>query len=495
MIFVELKGHDFLYQVKDIISLFFEDTVVEYIVDSSNGIFIFSELKKNLVTNDSVKLYQIETSISNNGILCHHKVKNFELSKNLDNVEEKKALKREVKRELYVSLSVYTKSTVPWGFLTGIRPAKIVHKMLNEGLNCKEISSKLENYYLLAKEKANLLLNVANIEKEIVNNTNSNMISIYIGIPFCKTRCLYCSFTSNSIDKYKDLVSDYLKAVKYEISEVSKIILSKGYEIQNIYIGGGTPTSIDAHYLAELLESIEKNFNLNGIKEYTLEAGRPDSITKEKLCIIKNSKVNRISINPQTMNDKTLEIIGRKHTSKDIINSYALAREIGFNNINMDVIVGLPNENIIDFNTTMDKIKSLNPESLTVHTLAVKRASMLIEKKNTVKFISNKEASLMINMAGEYAKEMGMHPYYLYRQKNMTGNLENIGYCKKGFESTYNIQIMEEKQTIIALGAGGITKVVYPDKNFIQRAFNVKSIELYIQGIDEMLERKKSILL
>ncbi|MDQ2086721.1 coproporphyrinogen dehydrogenase HemZ [Herbivorax sp. ANBcel31] len=491
MIIVELKGHDYLYQVKDVIKLFFENNTVEekkQVLKNKSGIVIYTELKKK------ENQFELETIILNDGISCYKNAHQFEPFSPIDESEEK-ALKREVKRELYIALSKYTHQEFPWGFLTGIRPAKLVHKLLNKELNYREIEKIFQKYYFVSREKTQLLFDIAKREKEILDYTKPHMISIYIGIPFCKSRCLYCSFTSNPIDKYKNSVSYYIKALKAEIKGVKQIIKEKGYQVQSIYIGGGTPTSIDKIHLEELLTEVEKTFELNNLSEYTLEAGRPDSITREKLSLIKKYSVNRISINPQTMNNKTLKMIGRKHSSKDIIKSFHMAREIGFKNINMDVIAGLPDETIMDFHKTIKDIKTLNPESLTVHTMAVKRASKLTENNGIIDFTPNKETPLMINMASEYAKEMKMHPYYLYRQKNMAGKLENIGYSKKGFESTYNIQIMEEKQSIIALGAGGITKIVYPNDDSIKRSFNVKSVELYIDSVDEMLKRKKSLML
>ncbi|HQD28178.1 coproporphyrinogen dehydrogenase HemZ [Acetivibrio saccincola] len=488
MIFVQLKGHDYLYQVKDIIKLFFENDIVKEKSDFEvkKGIFIYTELRKRNIC------FEIETVILNDGFCCYKNIHHFKPFSYLDEPEEK-TIKREVKREIYIALSNFTNKKLPWGFLTGIRPVKLVHKLLSRGLSYEKIWGILQDYYFVSKEKLKFLFDVAKSEKEILDNTKPHMISIYIGIPFCKSRCLYCSFTSNSIDKYKDFVLGYIEALKTEIKGVQQIIKEKGYKIQNIYIGGGTPTAIDEKNLEVLLTEIEKTFDFESIGEYTLEAGRPDTITKEKLSLIKNFSVNRISINPQTMKDKTLKLIGRKHTSQDIINCFYMAREMGFGNINMDVIAGLPGENIKDFENTMNYIKTLNPESFTVHTMAVKRASKLTENAK-FDFAPNKEASLMIDLASEYAKKMNMHPYYLYRQKKMAENLENVGYCKKGFEGIYNVQIMEEKQSIIALGAGGISKVVSPEDSSVKRAFNVKSVELYIKNVDEMIMRKKLLV-
>lgn len=378
--------------------------------------------------------------------------------------------------------------------LTGIRPAKIVHEMMDKGYTEEQVASQLTGYYFVSREKASLLYSVAQKEKHILDNTMPEMVSVYIGIPFCTTRCLYCSFTSNPVKKYEHMVKSYIEALKKEISSVGSILDSKGLKIQSIYIGGGTPTSIDAVYLKELLYYIEKAFDLKYIEEYTLEAGRPDSITREKLEVIKRSRVDRISINPQTMNDEVLKKIGRLHTSKDIIDAFRLSRSIGFDNINMDVIAGLPGEVLVDFKHTLERIGELGPESITVHTMAIKRASRLNENKESYSLVSGNEVAQMVDAAFDYITGTGLEPYYLYRQKNMLGNLENIGYSKPGYECIYNIQIMEEKQTIIALGAGAITKVVFPHDNRIERAFNVKSVEEYISRIDEMIDRKEKLV-
>lgn len=489
MVIIELKGHDYLYQVKDVVKLFFENSIIKekQAFKIKTGMAIYTELKKKKA------LFEVKTIILDNGVCYYKNIHTFKPLSPLDESVDK-TLKREVKRELYIGLSKYTNKKFPWGFLTGIRPVKLVHKLLNQGLKFEEIDNIFQKYYFVTKEKLQLIFNIAKREREILDNTKPHMVSIYIGIPFCNSRCLYCSFTSNSIDKYKGLISDYIKALKTEIKGVQQIIKERGYEIQNIYIGGGTPTSIDVTHLEELLTTIEKTFILDNICEYTLEAGRPDSITREKLSLIKNFSVNRISINPQTMKDGTLKIIGRKHSSQNIIDCFYMAREIGFKNINMDIIAGLPDESIEDFKNTMDYIKTFNPENFTVHTLAVKRASKLTENQGAIDFTPNKEASLMINLASKCAEEMKMYPYYLYRQKHMALNLENVGYSKKGFESIYNIQIMEENQSIIALGAGGITKIVSPYDNSIKRSFNIKSVELYVKHVNEMLKRKKLLI-
>lgn len=408
-------------------------------------------------------------------------------------MEARKIFKRDIRRGIYAILSEYSGKHLPWGMLTGIRPAKIVHELLQEGCSKNEITARLMDYFMVSDSKSELLYDVAAAERDILEKSPHDSVSVYIGIPFCRTRCLYCSFASNPVARYKGHIVEYIKALKVEIKCTSEIMKSRGMKIQSIYIGGGTPTSIDAQALQGLLDYIGETFDMSCLQEYTLEAGRPDSIDIEKLRIIKNSGAGRISINPQTMDAGTLRLIGREHSPEDVVSSFKLAREAGFCNINMDLITGLPGEDAGIFANTLEQVRRLGPESLTVHALAVKRASRLNEEKEAYPLCPEEEAFKMADLAQEYARKTGMHPYYLYRQKNILGNLENIGFCKPGFECIYNIQIMEERQTIIALGAGAVTKVVYPSENRIERAFNVKSVEEYTARVDEMIDRKKKL--
>ena len=496
MIYLRLDGHNFQYEIEDVLKLFFKDEKVILVqedgIDLQDGIFIKSALVRR-DTDDNV--FELITSIKDSeggqNSFTHDIT---EIMRELkDGYEARKVLKREIKRQVYKVLVKYTKNEMPWGILTGIRPAKIVHEMLDKNVDKEQILARLKNYYYLSESKASILYDVALSEKVILDNTKPDMVSVYIGIPFCPTRCLYCSFTSNPIKRYEKMVESYMAALIKEIKSMGEILRDRNLKIQSLYIGGGTPTSIDVQYLGALLEQIENNFCLDFLKEYTLEAGRPDSITLEKLEAVSKSKVDRISINPQTMRDETLLRIGRIHTSDDIIEAFNLARKLNFHNINMDVIAGLPGENLEDFLYTLQEIKKLCPESITVHTMSIKRASRLKEEKNNYSLTDGFEVAKMVDAAYNFITGMGLLPYYLYRQKNILGNLENIGYAMPGNESIYNIQIMEERQTIFALGAGGITKVVYPEENRIERIFNVKSVEEYIARIDEMILRKKDM--
>ena len=405
--------------------------------------------------------------------------------------ENEKVYKDEFKKYLYRCLCKETKKTLPWGNLTGIRPTKIAMGMLENGQADNEILSYMEEEHYVSKEKAVLSLDIAKREKSLLDQLHyENGYSLYIGIPFCPTTCLYCSFTSYPICSWKNKMEQYLEAVFKEIDFVAEAYKDK--ILDTVYIGGGTPTTLEADELDKLITKVKSTFNFKDVKEFTVEAGRADSITYDKLMVLKKHNVSRISINPQTMKDETLKIIGRRHTVDEVIEAFRMARQIGFDNINMDIILGLPGEMEEDVAYTVEEIEKLKPDSLTVHSLAIKRASRLHSwiTENGIETLNNTDKTMEI--AAKAAENMEMKPYYLYRQKNMSGNFENVGYATNGKEGIYNILIMEEKQTIVALGAGSITKVVLPDGR-IERCDNVKDVGLYIEKIDEMIERKKSL--
>lgn len=407
--------------------------------------------------------------------------------------EERSDYKNVFKRFLYTSLREETGMELPWGNLTGIRPTKIPMAMLEEGKSREEIFSFLETHHLVSREKAALSLEIAERERHILRPLHDkNGYSLYIGIPFCPTTCLYCSFTSFPISAWRTRVADYLDALEKEIDYIAEAY--RNNVLDTIYIGGGTPTSLSAEELDRLLTKLRNSFDFTTVQEFTVEAGRADSITAEKLRVLYRHGVSRISVNPQTMKQETLRFIGRQHTVKQVEDAFWQAREIGFDNINMDIILGLPGETAEDVRKTIQAIQTLAPDSLTVHSLAVKRASRLAEwiAENGISALCNTEETMRI--AEDGARGMGMAPYYLYRQKNMSGNFENVGYAKEGKYGIYNILIMEEVQSIIALGAGTVTKRVYGDGR-IERCDTVKDVALYIEKIDEMIERKRRLLL
>ncbi|MCD7714887.1 MAG: coproporphyrinogen dehydrogenase HemZ [Lachnospiraceae bacterium] len=476
--------------------------------------------------------------------------------------DDRHETKNELKRLLYRILSEYSGKTLPWGNLTGIRPTKIPMALLNQGLKNSEIAEYMRKTYYTSNEKTALAIAIANREHFLLEKLNPEKhavqaggraafgsgYSLYVGIPFCPSICLYCSFSSSPIALWRSQVDDYLNTLMYEIDAVAEMLPHRHPD--TIYIGGGTPTTLEPEQMDRLLHKLEEHFDVGGALEFTVEAGRPDSITREKLQVLKDHGVTRISINPQTMNQETLDFIGRKHTTVQTMEAFALAREMGFDNINMDLIVGLPGEGASEVEHTMQVLRGMDPDSITVHSLAVKRAARLRLFKEEHQELSFENSSEIMDMTARYTREAGLFPYYLYRQKNMAGNFENVGYAREGCEGLYNILIMEEIQSIIALGAGASTKLVrdgaaqipntpgqdgtlhipntpgqdgtphipnkpgqdgtlnmqnrsgkndllqaqeahLPEKR-IERVENVKDIRNYMERIDEMIERKRA---
>lgn len=411
--------------------------------------------------------------------------------------EDHKGSRNAVCRFLYRLFEKYTGRSLPWGMLTGIRPTKIIMKWMEEEKDSAKLEQRFRETYLADPQKANLCRRVAQREKVLLESRPfEKEYSLYIGIPFCPTTCLYCSFTSYPLVSWRQKVDSYLDALEKELDYVAVKFGKK--HLNSIYIGGGTPTTLEPYQLDRLIRKIRCSFDLSHCLEFTVEAGRPDSITREKLETLKKWDITRISINPQTMKDETLKIIGRRHTVAQTVESFQLARELGFDDINMDLIMGLPEESLEDVRDTLEQVKALKPDNLTVHSLALKRAARLNMFKEDYKDYKMVNTTEHMNLTAEYAKEMGLEPYYLYRQKSMAGNLENVGYASPGKAGIYNILIMEEKQTIVACGAGASTKRVWtePDQNGthrIERCENVKDVAQYIERIDEMIERKQKL--
>lgn len=409
------------------------------------------------------------------------------------------AEKRAVTRRVYRFLCEASGSELAWGTLTGVRPTKLAMQMLEEGKSREEITGFLKSEYFVTKKKAELGYEIACREKELLGKLDCRGgFSLYAGIPFCPSVCSYCSFSSSPISVWKDRVDSYLDALVKEIRAIGR--MAQGRYPDTVYIGGGTPTTLEPEQLRRLLTEITVNFDLSHTVEFTVEAGRPDSITEEKLSVLKEFPVTRISINPQTMQQKTLDLVGRKHTVEDIRTAYAMARRLGFDNINMDLIAGLPGEDAADMADTLSQIEAMHPDSLTVHSLAIKRAAKFGQEGRTMDLHS--EISQMVDAAAKSAERMGLKPYYLYRQKNIAGNFENVGYAELDKAGIYNILIMEEKQTILAAGAGASTKILLDTPIRTEKGKeidlvhveNVKNITEYIDRIDEMIERKEEWL-
>ncbi|WP_122639182.1 coproporphyrinogen dehydrogenase HemZ [Romboutsia sp. Marseille-P6047] len=482
MLNVILKGHDFKYEVAELIKLF--TTQFNFVDNKQVGMTL-----ENSVVYYNDKVFSKTVYLENYQViydsLDHRSIEG------LSEQEVKKVTKETIKRSMYNVLMKKFKSYVPWGILTGIRPVKIVHTLLDKNLSDEEIRENLKTNYLISDEKIDLALSIAKRERKFIYPIDKNKISLYVSIPFCPTRCYYCSFPANPLKQFGHLKKNYLEKLIIEIKGLAKLLEETNKEIETLYIGGGTPTTLDAEEMDILIKALYKELDLSKIKEFTVEAGRPDTINREILECLKKNNVTRISINPQTMNQETLDKIGRGHSVEEIKEAFNLARKIGFDNINMDLILGLEGENVEMVRNTLEEIKKLSPESLTVHTLAIKRASKLKEKMDEYVLTQYEEMVKMIDLSMEYAKEMNLNPYYMYRQKQMLGNLENIGYAKEGYECIYNMQIMEEKQSNYALGAGSISKFVYVDEDRIERVENVKNVEQYIDRVEEMIHRKK----
>ena len=413
-------------------------------------------------------------------------------SRGYSDLSDHSETKNVVKQLFYRMLTERTGHELPWGSLTGIRPTKIALSRLEEGWKEEEIRSFMKKNYLASDEKIDLSIEIAAREKMLLEPLDYDRgYSLYVGIPFCPTTCLYCSFTSYPISKWKGRTGLYLEALFKEMEYVADKM--KGRPLDTIYFGGGTPTALPAEDIDAILTKLDQLFDTENALEFTVEAGRPDSITEEKLRVLRDHGITRISINPQTMNQKTLDLIGRRHTVEMVKEKFLMARELGFDNINMDLIMGLPEEDLDDVRHTLEEIEALRPDSLTVHSLAIKRAARLNMFKEEYGGLKINNTPEMIAMSEACARRLGMEPYYLYRQKNMAGNFENVGYSLPGKACIYNILIMEELQTIAACGAGTTTKVVFPAENRRERCENVKEVEQYISRIDEMIGRKERI--
>ncbi len=399
-------------------------------------------------------------------------------------------------REIYVDLSTMLDKKSPWGTMTGIRPVRLFRTYL-KGItgdektsdnDIKSASLRMQEDYLLSSRKLDLVKEIFSFQEESFPYVDDNSLGLYIGIPFCPSRCHYCSFTSN-VAKGND-VEEYLNALIREIEFCANELKNTKLYVESVYIGGGTPTSLSANQMDILLESVYKNFDLTKCVEFTVEAGRADTIDEQKLKSIKKYGIERISINPQTLNDSTLVNIGRNHSAKDMIDAFLLAREIGFDVINCDLIAGLPNESLDDYKKSLKKIIELSPENITVHTLSMKRSSKLNQDNKDYQYEKEFDTQNMLEYTYDLMKESGYSPYYMYRQKNMLGLGENVGFAKKGKGSVYNFRIMEENQSILALGAGGISKLYFPMEDRLERVANVSNYTEYIKRIDEMKERK-----
>ncbi|NLW41229.1 MAG: coproporphyrinogen dehydrogenase HemZ [Tissierellia bacterium] len=489
MIYVRLIGHNFQYEVYELIKVFYFGEEIFFLEDLNQyneGLLILSRL---IETNEGLKasteIYKDNSLVSKEFIIEIDRI-------DVDKSSTNKKIRIGIKQSIYDALNNLSNIKAPWGILTGVRPVKIVHNLLDENKSQDEIIHTLTSEYRLDLDKAKLIMDIGKKQREYLYPLDEDNFSIYISIPFCPTRCLYCSFPSLNINSYIHWVEEYVDRLIYEMERIKDLMGKRN--VSTVYIGGGTPSAIPNKQLDRIIKAVYKNFDKESIEEFTVEAGRPDTIDGELLKMLNENQIDRISINPQTMNDNTLKIIGRKHSSKDIINTYYQARQIGFDVINMDLIVGLPSEGIEEIKNTLDSIRELKPENLTVHTLAVKRGSKFINAMDKYKVADQNTIEAMIEQTQIFANEMELFPYYLYRQKQMMGNFENVGYAMEGKECIYNIKMMEEKETVIGLGMGAVSKIYFPKEDRIERIPNVKSLEEYLKRVDEMVNRKADAL-
>ena len=476
-------GNTFKYEIEAVTKLFLPlktfDFLFEEIPDGDGDICIVSRGK----TENG---YILSVSVVLNG---EKREKFSERSGEFSDTEDE----GELCRLLYSIMQELTGITPAWGCLTGIRPVKKVNKLLDEGKNKAEIFNILKKEYFVSDEKLELAYQTALAQSGALAALDKRSFSLYISIPFCPSRCSYCSFVSHSIEKpeAKKLTDPYVKKLCGEIEQISIIARQLDLRLDTIYIGGGTPTALSVEQLEKVMDSVKKSFDISKIREYNVEAGRPDTITEKKLEIIRDFGATRISVNPQTMNNSVLKAIGRRHTAEDATEAFRAARRLGFDNINMDTIAGLPTDTPEGFRHTIETLCRLDPESITIHTLTVKRASRLFSEQDIEVDSSIGE---MVSFGQKKLLETGYIPYYLYRQKNTVENLENVGFAKQGCECLYNIYIMEEAQTILAAGAAGSTKLVNTGTGKIERLFNYKFPSEYISRYDDMIKKKSGII-
>ncbi|MDP2892064.1 MAG: coproporphyrinogen dehydrogenase HemZ [Bacillota bacterium] len=488
MIYLSTQTPVFFNDICEVIRLFYGITPIEPAGDTLNveqgGIIIRHDF-----SNDAGESWRNTFSLFGPG---GKKLAEYEYTfhplQSVDDMMRKRDLKRCAKTACFRMLKNYTGQSMPWGSLTGIRPTKLLRDISKEGLTPEGAREVLIERFDCSEQKASLVYETAKNQEKILSEIRPGDIDIYIGIPFCTSRCLYCSFASNPLPKDRETVQKYLDALCGEIRAAARSIL-KNRHIRSVYIGGGTPTALSYEELSQLLETVASVFRPAGA-EFTLEAGRPDTLDPAKLKLARTMGVKRIAVNPQSMNEKTLAAIGRAHSPKQVVQAFAWAREEGFSCINMDIIAGLPAETPEDFDSTLKAVLRLRPDNLTVHTLAVKRASRLREQLENYALPVLCEVERMLDTAYASAKAAGMKPYYLYRQKYMMGNLENTGYAFPGKECLYNIDIMEERVDILALGAGAISKRIFA-KGRIERHANPKDLKTYMENVERLtIERE-----
>lgn len=470
-----VKNHNFHFELENLTRLFFPNEKITVIRDFSEAQppYIYTEVSDKITISVNIGSFnKSETAVK----------------KLTDDDNELVSAQL-----LYKLLCDFTGLTQPWGILTGVRPVKLLRRLAEES-NEEQAVKKFEKDFFVSNEKIALSRETEHNERKILELSKPESFSLYVGIPFCPSRCSYCSFVMASIERAEKLIEPYTKLLCEEIKQTAEIANKLGLRLETVYFGGGTPTTLSAEQLDTVLKTVNNSFDMSTCREFTVEAGRPDTIDIAKLFALKENKVDRISINPQTVNDEVLKTIGRKHTSQQFFDAFELARKCGFDNINTDLIAGLPTDTPESFKNSLDSIVRLNAECITVHTLCMKRASRLTTEGVTLDLQQARDAREMLAYTQNILGQNEYIPYYMYRQSRMVGNLENVGWSKRGFESLYNVYVMDETHTILACGSGGVTKLKRNNPDYLERIFNFKYPYEYIDRFDELIQRKSGIM-
>lgn len=470
-----VKNHNFHFELENLTRLFFPNEKITVIRDFSEPQppYIYTEVSDKITISVNIGSFnKSETAV-----------------KKLTD-DENELVSAQL---LYKLLCDFTGLTQPWGILTGVRPVKLLRRLAEESSE-EQAVKKFEKDFFVSNEKIALSRETEHNERKILELSKPESFSLYVGIPFCPSRCSYCSFVMASIERAEKLIEPYTKLLCEEIKQTAEIANKLGLRLETVYFGGGTPTTLSAEQLDTVLGIVNNSFDMSTCREFTVEAGRPDTIDIAKLFALKENKVDRISINPQTVNDEVLKTIGRKHTAQQFFDAFELARKCGFDNINTDLIAGLPTDTPESFKNSLDSIVRLNAECITVHTLCMKRASRLTTEGVTLDLQQARDAREMLAYTQNILGQNEYIPYYMYRQSRMVGNLENVGWSKRGFESLYNVYVMDETHTILACGSGGVTKLKRNNPDYLERIFNFKYPYEYIDRFDELIQRKSGIM-
>lgn len=470
-----VKNHNFHFELENLTRLFFPNEKITVIRDFSEPQppYIYTEVSDKITISVNIGSFNKSETV---------------VKKLTDDDNELVSAQL-----LYKLLCDFTGLTQPWGILTGVRPVKLLRRLAEESSE-EQAVKKFEKDFFVSNEKIALSRETEHNERKILELSKPESFSLYVGIPFCPSRCSYCSFVMASIERAEKLIEPYTKLLCEEIKRTAEIANKLGLRLETVYFGGGTPTTLSAEQLDTVLRTVNKSFDMSTCREFTVEAGRPDTIDIAKLFALKENKVDRISINPQTVNDEVLKTIGRKHTAQQFFDAFELARKCGFDNINTDLIAGLPTDTPESFKNSLDSIVRLNAECITVHTLCMKRASRLTTEGVTLDLQQARDAREMLAYTQNILGQNEYIPYYMYRQSRMVGNLENVGWSKRGFESLYNVYVMDETHTILACGSGGVTKLKRNNPDYLERIFNFKYPYEYIDRFDELIQRKSGIM-